>query len=292
MNAGQPRRVATLLGHAQVEMALSCLGSLLRCSAEPLTLRIHDDGTLTPEDRGRLAAELAGPEVVPRAAADSQVGEALAGYPVLLAFRRANPLALKLLDVPLLAAGGELAYCDSDVLFLRPFAGLFRFPQPETGAVFMSDRQSAYSVRSWHLLRHRRLALPCRVNTGIILFRTALFDPDLLEWYLSRPEFRFAPVWVEQTAWALLGATTRCRLWDPNLVRLPRPGEEEPSDAVALHFVNPLRHLLPRFLERTKDRAGEPPVPVGTVAARRCHFWDLAWTEARRRLARVSIAGP
>jgi hypothetical protein len=285
------RWVSSLVGHRHVEMAVFCLGSLLRRSTEPLALRLHDDGSLTPEDRERLGEALDNPLVVTRPETEERVAGLLAHRPALAAFRDDNPLALKLIDA-VLHAGEELAYCDTDVLFLRPFAGLFRFPNPQTGAVFMSDRQSAYSIRSWHLLRHRRLALPCRVNTGIILFRTALFDPDLLEWYLSRPEFRFAPVWVEQTAWALLGATARCRLWDPNLVRLPRPGEEEPVGAVALHFVNPLRHLLPRFLERAKDRAGEPPVPIGTVAARRCHFWDLAWTEARRRLARVSIAGP
>jgi hypothetical protein len=288
VDTATPRTVVALICHAHVEMALSCLGSLLQCSAEPLRLRLHDDGTLTSEDCGRLAEGLAGLELVPREEADALVEETLAGRPALLAFRRDNPLALKLLDAPLLSAGGELAYCDSDILFLRPFSGLFRFPGPETGAVFMSDRQSAYSVRSWHLLRDRRLALPCRVNTGIVLFRTRFFDPDLLEWYLTRPEFRFAPVWAEQTAWALLGARSGCRLWDPRLIRLPR-SEEESQGAVALHFVSPLRHLLPRFLERVeraRGSTGEPPVPIGTVPAQRCRFWNLAWTEARRRSGR------
>jgi len=285
----EPRRVATLLGHAHVEMALACLGSLLRHSADPLRLGIHEDGSLDEEDRERLARGLGDPEFVPRAEADARVEDLLAGRPALRSFRRENPLALKLIDIPFLAgmeADGGLAYCDSDVLFLRPFADLFRFPGPETGAVFMSDRQNAYSVRSWHLLARPRLALPCRVNSGVLLFRTRCFDPDLLEWYLSRPEFGFAPVWIEQTAWALLGQQAGCRLWDPRLVRLPEPGVDA-GEAVALHFVSPLRGLLPGFLERAGDRAGEPPVPVGTVPARRCRPWDLALTEARRRLARL-----
>jgi len=275
--------VATLLGHAHVEMALSCLGSLLRYSAEPLRLRVHDDGTLTAEDRDRLAAGLGGPEFVARAEADGRVEAVLAGRPALRAFRAANPLALKLIDVPLLA-GDSLAYCDSDVLFLRPFSGLFSFP--ESGAVFMSDRQNAYSVRSWHLPRHGKLRLPCRVNSGVLLFRTRFYDPDLLEWYFGRPEFQFAPVWAEQTAWALLGQRAGCRLWDPRLVRLPE--EDDPAaDAVALHFVSPLRSMLPRMLDQAPDRTGESPVAVGTVASRRCHAWDLAWTEMRRRAARL-----
>lgn len=276
--------VATLLGHAHVEMALACLGSLLRYSAEPLRLRVHDDGTLTEEDRGRLAAGLNDPEFVSRTEADARVEAVLAKRPALRGFRVANPLALKLIDIPLLSQDG-LAYCDSDVLFLRPFAGLFSFSDPETGAVFMNDRQNAYSVRSWHLLRYGRLRVPCRVNSGVLLFRTRFYDPDLLEWYFGRPELQFAPVWAEQTAWALLGQRAGCRLWDPRLIRLPE--EDDRGDAVALHFVSPLRSMLPRRLDQAPDRTGEPPVAVGTVASRRCHAWDLAWTEVRRRAARL-----
>ena len=283
--AEPPRIVATLLGHTHVEMALTCLGSLLRHSADPLQLRVHDDGTLTQDDIARLGHGLGGPEIVPRAEADARVEEILARRPALRAFRRANPLALKLIDA-VQFAGDELAYCDSDVLFLRPFSGLFPARPAETGAVFLSDRQNAYSVRSWHLLRHRRLALPCRVNTGVLQFRTWHFDPDLLEWYVSRPEFAFAPVWAEQTAWALLGQRAGCRLWDPRQLRLPLPGQEEPGDAVALHFVSPLRPLLPRILERAADRTADPPVALKTVPARRCRVWNLAWTEARRRMRR------
>jgi hypothetical protein len=282
-----PRRVATLLGHAHVAMALACLGSLLRYSADPLRLRLHEDGSLTPEDRERLREGLGPLEFVARAEADDRVAEALASRPALRELRRGNPLALKLIDIPLLAGESDLAYCDADVLFLRPFTGLFRFPEPDTGALFMSDPQNAYSVRSWHLLTQARLALPCRVNSGLFLFRTRAFDPDLLEWFISRPEFRFAPVWVEQTAWALLGQRAGCRLWDPCLVRLPAAGEEAGGEAVALHFVSPLRARLAAFLARAPDRTAEPPVPVPTVPARRCHSWDLAWTEARRRLARL-----
>ena len=154
----------------------------------------------------------------------------------------------------------------------------------------MSDRQNAYSLRSWHLLAEPRLALPCRVNSGVLRFRTRFFDPDLLEWYLARPEFAFAPVWSEQTAWALLAARAGCRLWDPRLLRLPQPGEMPDEEAVALHFVSPLRAPPPRVTSKSaRDRTGEPPVARRHLPARRCRPWDLAWTEARRRFFRSSI---
>lgn len=284
-----PRQVSSLLGHRHVEMALLCLGSLLRGSAEPLTLRLHDDGSLTSEDRERLAAALGGPEVVARREADERVADVLARRPALAAFRRSNPLALKLIDA-VLFAGEELAYCDTDVLFLRPFGGLFA---EKAEAAFMADHQNAYSVRSWHLLLHRRLRLPRHVNSGLIQFPAAAWDPDLLEWYLGRPEFGFAPVWVEQTAWALLGERAGCRLFDPARIRIPEAGpaegrSDEPSDeTVALHFVGPVRRLLPLWAEQLAPHDGRPPVEIGRVAAGRCGVVDLAVTEARRRLGRL-----
>jgi len=282
--------VASLLGHRHVEMAILCLGSLLRGSRhqnEPLALRLHDDGTLTGEDRERLALELGEPVVVPRPEADERVADVLAGRPALAAFRRANPLALKLVDA-VLYAGDELAYCDTDVLFLRPFAGLF---SPLEGtATFMADHQNAYSARSWHLLLHPRLRLARRVNSGVIQFPTAAWDPDLLEWYLGRPEFAFAPVWAEQTAWALLGAAAGCRLFDPRQITIPTSGPPSsgPMEPVALHFVSPVRGLLPLWEDRAVRAAdGRPPVAIGRVPSGRCGPLDLAADEVRRRLARL-----
>ncbi len=289
-SARPARTVSTLLGHAHVEMALACLGSLRRYSAEPLALFVHDDGTLTAGDRDRLAAGLAGPEIVSRAEADERMGALLARHPAARAFRREHPLGLKLLDAPLLAAEegrGALSYCDSDVLFLRPFARLFERPTAETGALFMADSQSAYSVRSWQVLLDRRLRLPARVNSGLIQFDLRLFDLDLAEWFLGRPEHRRTWAWIEQTCWALLAHGAGCRLWDPVRVAFPVEGGGPLPDAVALHFVSPLRGLLPAYLREARDRRGEPPVEVGSAPARSCGWPTLGRAEVRRRLARA-----
>jgi hypothetical protein len=292
-DGAEGRRVSTLLGHGHVEMALFCLGSLLRFSASPIRLRVHDDGTLTGGDLERLAAGLGEPEVVARREADERLAGFLAARPATRAFRERNPLALKLVDAVVLADGGDaLAYCDSDVLFLRRFARLFEVP-PGSGALFMCDPQNAYSVRSWHLVRERRLRLAGRVNSGIIGFRRGSFDPDLVEWFLSRPEYRFAPVWVEQTCWALLGQAAGCRLLDPAAVSIPAPGGAVPPATVALHFVSPVRHLLERRRAEAArgEEPGEPgdggPVEVATFPAPRLTAFSLAASEARRRLRRL-----
>jgi hypothetical protein len=281
------RRVSTLLGHAHVGMALLCLGSLLRESVEPLTLQVHDDGTLTAEDLERLAAGLGEPAVVGRREADARVEALLGDRPAARAFRRENPLGLKLLDVPLLAPGRELAYCDSDVLFLRPFSGLFDLPGG-AGALFMCDSQNAYSVRSWHLLREPRLRLAARVNSGVVGMETRRFNLDLVEWFLGRPEYRFAPVWVEQTVWALLGWPAGCRLLDPARIAFPVAGREPAEGTVALHFVSPRRALLDPIARSLAARERPAaPVAIQSFPASRLTAFGLAATEARRRLARL-----
>ena len=282
--------VASTLGHRQVEMAILCLGSLLRHSADALTLRLHDDGTLTGEDRERLAAGLRLPEIVSRPEADERAAEFLARYPALREFRRRNVMALKLIDT-VMYAGEELAYCDSDILFLRPFTGLYgQLRGTGAGALFMKDWQNAFSLRSWHLLRYPELRLPLRTNAGLMAFRTAGFDLDLLEWYVARPEFQFSPVWMEQTAWALLAMRVGCRVLDPGQAAIPRPGETPRGERrVALHFTSTVRSLLPLWapLARGAEPETRPPVVIRSFPARRCRAFHLAATESRRVLKRA-----
>lgn len=275
----QPLVVTTLVGRTQTPAAQVCLESLRRYAAEPFRLRVHDDGTLREEELALLAPG----EVVSRREADERMEEILARYPACRAYRRVNPLALKLLDAPLLNEGESLAFCDGDVLFLRPFSGLLT---AEAGAVMMADLQNAYSVRSWQLLFDRRLRLPQRINTGVLRFRTALYDLDLVEWFLGRSGYLRTPVWVEQTAWALLAARAGCRVYDPRQVAFPERPARVPEEAVALHFISPRRDLLPAYLETVPDRTAEPPVVVRTVPARRCGWASLAGSEGRRLLAR------
>jgi hypothetical protein len=308
-----PRLVSTLLGHSHVAMALFCLGSLLRCSARPLRLLVHDDGSLTAADLALLAAGLGSPAVVPRREADQRMHELLAARPAARAFRAANPLAAKLLDATLLAPGDELAYCDADILFLRPFSRLFELAGG-AGALFMTDPQNAYSVRFWHLLREPRLRLAAHVNSGIVVVRKSCLDLDLLEWFLARPEHQFAPVWLEQTCWALLGQAAGCHLLDPAAVAIPVPGREtSDSQRVALHFVSPVRALLHRYaggpdlaaaaataaaaaataataIASSAAAAPTPRAPVAVTSrpARRLTAAALAATELRRRLRRFT----
>ena len=275
--------VATLLGHKQLPVALPCLRSLLQQSADSVSLRLHDDGSLDDGDIERLGSELGSVTLVMRSEADLRADAMLAGYPNTRAFRSQHALALKLVDLWLF--GGEsIVYCDADVLFLRPFRGLFR-PGPAPRAVFMSDVRTSYSIKSWQLLRLSE-ARPIRdVNTGIILFPTNGYDPDRVEWFLGRPELHSPPVWAEQTCWAFLAAGVPCEILSPAQFAI---ASHPPKTPVALHFVTPSRHLIADYL-RPMD-AGPLPVDVAFVPARQCTPGSLLASEIARRVARMRAA--
>ena len=285
--AAKPHEVAVLLCKSDLEMALTCLGSLGRYSAEPLRFRVHDDGTLDQECRDRLSRVLGAVRFISRPEADERMAEILRRAPAAARYRASHVFGLKLFDITFLAPKAEIFYCDSDILFRRPFSGLFRFPAPEAGALFMADLQNAYSVRSWHLVRFpAKLRLVARVCAGLLAFRRESYDLELADWYLGQPDFRFAPVWMEQTCWSLLGRRAGCWRWDSRQITMPFAGMEK-LDPIAVHFVSPARGLLAPMVAAERSRDGEPAEIVRSFPAAPLTPWGLATTELSRRVRRL-----
>jgi hypothetical protein len=151
----------------------------------------------------------------------------------------------------------------------------------------MADFQNAYTLRSWHLLRHpRMLRLPRRINAGLIQFPVRDWDPDLLEWYHARFADASPPFWHEQTSWALLAGRRPCTWFDPRCIRIPEAAASVDALAVGLHFAGPRRPLLQRYPDPSAAD-GRPPVQIRRVPAPRCWPWNLALTEAGRRAGRI-----
>ena len=272
--------VRSLICHRDVDMAISCLGSLMHLSRDPVKLILHEDGSLTEDDVALLSDALPGAQFVYRRFADEVVNERLVHHRHCFEYRHQHPFALKLLDVPLLSEG-DIAFCDTDVLFLRPFHNLFRWPQDATATVFMADVREAYSVLPWHLVGPNKLQLPSRVNSGLFLLRKRAHDLDFLEWCLGRVEFRQIMVWVEQTCWAALASRSECRLWDESRITVMHPGLGF-QGKVALHFTSRQRRFLAGAIRHVRDSPDHgDPIVVTTRAATACHPVTLAVSQAR-----------
>jgi len=255
----ETRAVRTLIGHKQVEVGLRCLASLLRSSSEPIRLVIHDDGSLTAADCEALAAEIPGSVIVSRPEADAIVQPLLKRYPICRAYRERHVLALKLIDMALLESD-ELAYCDSDVFFLRPHTGLFAWPNAQTGAMFMQDIQDAYSLRPWHVYPIGRIRMPRKTNSGVIFFRRSAYDLDFVEWLLGQPNIKTVldkrAHWIEQTCWAALGWRAGCYVWSARQFIIATKAMTGLSDeTVGIHFVAAARSKLDQFGPPSRVRA-------------------------------------
>jgi hypothetical protein len=270
-------------------MALDCLGSLQRlCSPSP-ALRLHDDGTLTDEDCERLQNGLHSVEIVRRTIADERVMEEHGRRRHLLELRKTYPPILKAIDAVLFCDEPIYAFCDSDVLFLRRLHNPFRLQSPETGAVFMQDREPSYSLRSWQKALSPRVELPSQINSGMIVARRDAVDFDELDWFVGEAKHRGIPGVIEQTFWGMLGARIGCRVFDPVQVRVMRT-DDDFEGLVVGHFTARTRPELASFVQQSiaADVSAEP-VEIATAPAGRCTAWDLWLYEVRRlrqRLAR------
>ena len=247
MSMDQPPIIRTLLCHAHVPMALRCLGSLVRFHRGPFRLCIHDDGTLTDQDIERLAATAPDATFVRRPEADAAVLPALSKFPACLAYRQAQALGLKLFDLALLSGGATVRFCDSDILFLRPFHGLCAGPAaaPWPPLVLMRDLFNTYSLGWRRLLAYDHLPLVDRANSGIFVLDPAVLDLDFVEWFLRRPEAGDLPNFAEQTAWSALMRRVGGVLFNRRTFGFPTLDATAPPPVarrpVAWHFVGLLR---------------------------------------------------
>ncbi len=265
-----PVPIFSLQCHKYLDVALTCLPTLLQQCQDPIELIIHDDGTLTAEDCDRLRDRLGPIRIISRAEADDLVIPQLAGKPKCREYRNTHPLSQKLIDAALLAARPFLL-CDGDVFFLNSFKNLDRRSETAEQLVFMRDFANYYVIKLMGTMTgpYKAPLADC-VNSGLLYCTERAFDLDFIEWYLSNPAFVMNKHLAEQTVWAALAARSSAYFFDTKQVRFPLPELKLSRDLLALHFVSPLRFLLttPDFKDNIQEHAakyaGEPPASLRT----------------------------
>lgn len=279
------QEVHTLICSNDVEMALSCLGSLLQYSSEPIRIIFHDDGSLTKYDVELLLNKFIKSKIVLRKDSDDIIKTRLKNYPNCLKFRNENTLALKLFDVPLLS-DDNIAYCDTDVLFFRPFQGLFTFDNEKTSCLFMKDYQEAYSLYPWQLLGPSKIELISKLNTGLFLIRNEIYDINFFEWMLSKINFRPIIHWIEQTCWSIFAYRSGCRMWNPDMFKVITNNTKISDDLIGGHFTRSVRYRLEQYEQLNKINHGNP-IKVSTEDCKKCTAFSIAYERGRDRINRL-----
>jgi len=279
-----PNELRTLLCHRDVEMAIHCLNTALQLSADPVQLVIHEDGSLTAEDRNKLALELPGSRILDRNAADQIMAERLAGYSNALAFRKGSVWGLKLLDV-VLAESGLCFYIDSDIRFFRPFRGLFVDAATRGRCVFLRDTVwEAYSIRPWHLVDRRGLKVASGINTGLSFCDPAVFDLDYIDWFLAQADWRVIPAWAEPTCWAALALRANGQAIDAQQLTNLYPSAKVTERTIGGHFLSAYRSQWQSLLDQPVSETKASPATLRFLPLRSLPAAGLAINQIKRKL--------
>lgn len=238
-------------------MASLCLRTLQRSWQEPFKLIIHEDGSLTEEDREKIAAALPNTEILRRKDHVEKIESVLAGFPAARKYRSEHPLSNKLLDVPIIASEPDLHFVDCDLVFFRPFTGLFDAP----GTLFSREDDQGFSARILPLMKMRG-PLPCGFNSGLFRLPKAKYDLDVIEWFLSKPELRTFPQLVEQTAYSFLFGVKGCQNFDTRQFVSSRSQCVVGNETLSVHLMYDLKKRVDEFAGIADRTLAASPAPV------------------------------
>ena len=205
--------VQSLIGGSQLPFYLRCLKSLVTFCKDRIDLQLHTDGCLSQEDKDSIHDRLGDSRITISDSSEntSRVLDCLQGRPNCQKVRNDSIWGIEFFD-PIFAFPEDTIsfYLDADILFLRPFSGLFDRKQVKNGAIFLTDTQwDAYCFRPWQMLTGKSKPQVVKgITTGLVFWDKTVIDWDYLEWFLGEHRLHQIPEWIMPTAQA--GLAHRC----------------------------------------------------------------------------------
>ena len=260
-------------------MAKICYSSLIRLSAQPVSLTVYHDGTLTLDQCNDLRKDGAIADVFNVRDFEGLVDDRLKKHPRALEFCRRHPNNVKLLVVPILF-GFPFRYLDSDILFVRPFANLFIEDHVALFGKEMYD--SGYSGKFWQLKRLAPRGLPARANCGLLQIPERYYSLDFVEWFLSKPKLQTIPNMVEQTIWPMMVGVDAMETDLENIYMNSRGGIQISPKTFGIHFLGDSR---PEF-KNYKDFVSSDNRVISAEHNKAVELgWpEIVWRKVRRDL--------
>jgi hypothetical protein len=281
--------VHNLVCHRDISIALICLKSLLATSQEKLQIVVHDDGSLTDEDKTCIRAQLPDSILVSRDQADHELAIVLDGLPTIRKARLKLPHLLKVLDVPMLCRSDNVCFVDSDVLFLRAHRGLFEISKTRSAcARFMLDIRTCHGFRLKDFWPLGPVCPIARLNSGLFCIKRNVIDFDWVEAVCSRvglPQILQHRSWFEQGLWAAIAARVGCEMIDRSQIATAEVASQIPQDPIALHFITPVRALLEHYIQRVQ--ASRSAEGIRSVPASHYTILHAGWVATLFRLRQL-----
>jgi hypothetical protein len=232
-------------------------------------LQLHSDGSLSQEDKDSIHDRLDGTRVTITDSMENRnlVLDCLQGRPNCQRVRKNSIWGIEFFD-PLFALPEDPIsyYLDADILFLRPFSGLFDREQVKNGAVFLKDTQwDAYCFRPWQMLTGKSKPQAVKgITTGLVFWDKSVIDWDYIEWFLGEHRLHQIPEWIIPTAQA--GLALRCEAKTISQRYLPNlyPNAQIHNDTIGVHLLGSYRKQWMEKLEAKEN------VPTITPSFEKC----------------------
>ena len=185
--------IQSLIGYSNLPFYLECLGSLLNHSVDKIDLLLHSDGTLTDDDSELIESKLGNAySLICSNDSRETTLDQLVGYSNCQHFRKESIWGIEFFDPLFSRPNDQISfYLDADIMFTRPFSGLFDQSIVKGGAVFLRDKQwDAYCLRPWHLIGNRKCPKIVQgITTALVCWDKEVIDWDYLEWFLGQTNF-------------------------------------------------------------------------------------------------------
>ena len=248
-----PLVVQSLIGKKQVDFYIRCLNSLLENCQEQIELLLHSDGSLTEEDQFHMLSKFEHKKVSFSKTKDSaqKTLDQLRGRPNCQKFRKESIWGMEFFD-PLFANTDDSHsfYIDADILFRKPFKGLFDREVVKGGAIFLRDIQwDAYAIRPWHLFSwKRKLKIVHGITTALVCWDKRVIDWDYLEWFLGLTSCHKIPEWVMPTAQAGLAVHCNSKAASSDHILNMYPNAKIKDETFGFHLLGSFRkQWLPKM---------------------------------------------
>jgi hypothetical protein len=246
--------VQSLIGGSQLPFYLRCLKSLVTFCLDRFNLQLHTDGSLSQEDKDFIHAELDGTMVTISDSSENtnRVLDCLQGRPNCQKIRKDSIWGIEFFD-PMFAFPEDPIsfYLDADILFLRPFSGLFDRNQVKGGAIFLKDTQwDAYCFRPWQMLTGKSKPQAVQgITTGLVFWDKSAIDWDYLEWFLGEHRLHQIPEWIMPTAQAGLAHRCEAKMISTRHITNLYPNARIHEDTFGVHLLGSYRKSWMEKLE-------------------------------------------
>ena len=236
-------------------------------SADNINLLIHTDGSLSANDESSLCRKFGSHLNISDFDRSKECAlDHLRNRPNCQKVRRHSIWGIEFFD-PIFAFPEDPIsfYLDADILFLRPFSGLFDREQVKNGAIFLKDTKwDAYCFRPWQMLAGKNKPKIVKgITTGLVFWDKTAIDWDYLEWFLGEHHLHQIPEWIMPTAQAGLAHRCKAKTISPRHITNLYPNAQIHEDTFGVHLLGSYRKQWMEKLDtRENNQTKSPPTIV------------------------------